>query len=169
MKTKEKKQKELNAAKELLKQSEGIFLIDVLNLPTKFLNKLREELKQKSSKLLIIKKRIFNLGLKENKFNLDLLNIKKSFGIIFASNLEEIIQAVYKFLKEIEKEKVIASADEKILNGFNIKLNKNIQKEEIIFIGKLPPREVALGQLMGMISTPLRSLMYILQEKAKRS
>ncbi len=169
MKTKQKKEKELQNAQELLEKSEGIFFIDISGLPTKLLNKLREELKQNSSILLVIKKRIFNLGLEKNKINLNLKDIKKSFGIVFANNLEKIIQLTYKFLKEVEKEKIINSADEKILEGFNISANKNLKKEEVIFIGKLPPKEVALGQLLGMFISPIRGLMYILNEKAKRS
>lgn len=169
MKTKTKKQSELNQAKQLLSKSEGLLFIDISKIPTKFINKLRQELKSNLNQLLVIKKRLFNIGLKNNKINLDLSNIKKSFGIVFLNNIESGIQQTYKFLKNLEKEKIFESVNEKIFLGFNLKQQKELQKDEIILIGNLPSREVALSQLIGMISTPLRSLMYILQEKSKRS
>ncbi|MCS6789097.1 MAG: 50S ribosomal protein L10 [Patescibacteria group bacterium] len=169
MKTKNKKENELKKAEELISKSEGLIFIDISKIPTKFINKLRQELKNNLNQLLVIKKRLFNIGLKNKKIHIDLSNIKNSFGVIFVNNIESGISQVYKFLKNLEKEKIFDSTSEKIFFGFNIKQQKELNKQEVIQIGTLPSREVALGQLLGMISTPLRSLMYILQEKAKRS
>jgi ribosomal protein L10 len=169
MKTREKKEKELKQAEELINNSEGIVFIDISKIPTHFINKLRQELKSNFGHLLVIKKRLLAVGLKNKKINLDLSNLKNSFGAIFISNIESGIQTFYKFFKNLEKEKILESVSNKILLGFNLKENKNITKEEVISLGNLPPREIALAQLLGMISTPIRSLMYILQEKSKRS
>ncbi len=168
MKTRIKKEKELKQAKELLDRSEGIIFVDIANLPTKNLNKLRQELKQNSSQILVIKKRILNLGLKEKKIDFDLPNHKKSFAVVFLNDLEKTTQLFYNFLKNIEKEKIIKSVDEKILGGYNIKLNQKLDEKEIIFIGKLPPREIALSQFLGILISPIKGLMYILNEKSKK-
>lgn len=169
MKTRNKKEQELKKSEELFSKSEGILFIDISQIPTKFINKFRQELKTNLNQLLVIKKRLFNIGLKKNKINLDLSSIKNSFGIIFLENIETGIQQSYKFLKNLEKEKILKSVNEKIFLAFNLKQQKEMSKDEIILIGNLPSREVALAQLMGMISSPLRSLMYVLQEKSKRS
>lgn len=169
MKTRKKKEQELKKSEELFSKSEGILFIDISQIPTKFINKFRQELKTNLNQLLVIKKRLFNIGLKKNKINLDLSNIKNSFGIIFLNNVENGIQQSYKFLKNLEKEKILNSINEKIFLAFNLKQQKEISKDEIILIGNLPSREVALAQLIGMISSPLRSLIYVLQEKSKRS
>jgi hypothetical protein len=39
--------------------------------------------------------------------------------------------------------------------------------EDVVYIGKLPPREVVLAQLLGMLAAPIRSFLYILDEKSK--
>ncbi|MGC8775941.1 MAG: 50S ribosomal protein L10 [Minisyncoccia bacterium] len=169
MKTKEKKAKELKNVNELTDKSEAVIFIDISKIPTHFLNKLRQELKSNLGRLVVIKKRLLNIGFKNKNINLDLSTIKNSFGAIFVENLESGIQLFYKFLMNLEKEKIFESLNEKILFGFNFKNQKEVNKKEIILIGNLPPREIALGQLLGMISTPIRSLMYILQEKTKRS
>jgi ribosomal protein L10 len=45
----------------------------------------------------------------------------------------------------------------------------SIEAAQIVYIGKLPPREVVLAQLLGMLSAPIRSFLYLLDEKGKRS
>jgi ribosomal protein L10 len=169
MKTREKKEKELKQAEELINNSEGVVFIDISQIPTHFINKLRQELKSNFGRFLVIKKRLLGIGFKNKKIDLDLSNLKNSFGAIFISNIESGIQSFYKFLKNLEKEKVLESARDKILLGFNLKENKTLTKEEVVFLGNLPSREIALVRLLGMISAPIRGLMYILQEKAKRS
>jgi hypothetical protein len=55
----------------------------------------------------------------------------------------------------------------KILAGYDIGNNVAIDAEQLIYIGKLPPREVVLAQLLGMLAAPIRSFLYILDEKSK--
>lgn len=169
MKTKDKKQKEFKKAQNLIEASEGVIFLDVSKIPTASLNKLRQVLKNQSSRLLAIKKRILGLGLKRKNINLDLDNFKTSFGAVFAFNFEATIQSLYKFLKELEKEKILESANSKILAGYDFKNLKEVSKEHIILIGNLPPREIALTQLLNAVLAPVRSLMYILNKKAQRS
>jgi ribosomal protein L10 len=38
---------------------------------------------------------------------------------------------------------------------------------QIVAIGKLPPRDVLLAQFLGMLSAPIRSFLYVLDQKAK--
>ena len=55
----------------------------------------------------------------------------------------------------------------KILAGYNITAGTTMTAEDIVYIGKLPPREVVLAQLLGMLAAPIRSFLYILDEKSK--
>jgi ribosomal protein L10 len=56
-----------------------------------------------------------------------------------------------------------------LLGGYDVKAGAPMDATQVVFIGKLPPREVLLAQLLGMISAPVKSLLYILDQKAKRS
>lgn len=169
MKTKDKKQKELKETENLIEKSEGIIFLDISKIPTANLNRLRQILKNQGGRLLVIKKRLLELGLKEKNINLELDNFKTSLGAVFASNFEPITQKLYKFLKELEKEKILESADSKILAGYDFKNLKELTKEYILLVGNLPSREVALAQLLNIILAPIRSLMYILNQKTQRS
>jgi len=169
MKTRQKKEQELKKATDLMSESEAIIFIDISKIPTHFLNVFRRELKKNLSELVVIKKRIFNWGLKAKNINLDLNSLKTSFGTIFTKNLELGAQTIYKFLKNLEKEKIFESANEKFLVGYDLIKQKELDSKELITIGSLPPREVVLGQVLNGILSPIRGLMYILNEKAKRS
>jgi ribosomal protein L10 len=48
-----------------------------------------------------------------------------------------------------------------------MKNNVPMDAAQVIYIGKLPPREVLLGQLLGMLASPIRSFMYLLDQKSK--
>jgi ribosomal protein L10 len=73
---------------------------------------------------------------------------------------------VYKFLKGMEAEK---TADlSKLIGGVDLKNKEFIGFEQIKLIGALPSREILLSQLMGAISSPLRALLYVLEERAKK-
>ncbi|GIW65316.1 MAG: hypothetical protein KatS3mg093_295 [Candidatus Parcubacteria bacterium] len=89
-------------------------------------------------------------------------------GAIFVSNIESGIQTFYKFFKNLEKEKVLDSTLNKILSGFNLKENKTLTKEEVVFLGSLPPREIALAQLLGMISAPNSKFNVYFTRKSKK-
>lgn len=186
MKTRQKKEQELKKATDLISESEAIIFIDISKIPTHFLNQFRRELKNNLSQLLVIKKRILNLALssknlsadkqesspeeKAKNIKLDLESLKTSFGTVFTKNLELGAQTIYKFLsseggKSLEKEKIA----ERFLGGYDLVKQKELSPKELITIGSLPPREVVLGQVLSGILSPIRGLMYILNEKAKRS
>jgi ribosomal protein L10 len=179
MKTRQKKEQELKKATDLMSESEAIIFVDISKIPTHFLNAFRRELKKNLSELVVIKKRILKWGLsseggsssggKSKNINLDLNSLKTSFGTIFTKNFELGAQTIYKFLKNLEKEKIFESANEKFLVGYDLIKQKELDSKELITIGSLPPREVVLGQVLSGILSPIRGLIYILNEKAKRS
>jgi len=83
-------------------------------------------------------------------------------GVVFSSkDIVDTAGAVYQFVKLNEKLKV--------LGGFDLKGNKLIEANDIKRIGQLPSREVLLGQLVGLLTVPIRQFLFVLNEKAKRS
>ncbi len=171
MKTKIQKQEELTKGKELLAKSRVLVFTDFTNLPTSDLRNLRKELKAVGAKFLVIKKRLLNLLFKQADIDFDVKQFKFSVGTVFSEgNVEKISIPVYKLFASIE---VLEGGAKDmwvkhILGGYDIKNKKFIEPSEIVFIGKLPPREVLLAQLLGMLAAPVRSFLYLLDQKSKQ-
>ena len=89
--------------------------------------------------------------------------LKGQTGVVFGpKDFTETAQMVYKFAKLNEK-------FFKITGGFNLAEKKFLDAGMVQMIGSLPGREVLLGQLVFVLSGPIRNLMYVLQERAKKA
>lgn len=167
MKTKAKKELELGEARELLDKSQAVIFVDFAQVKTADLRNLRRELKQNGNPMFVIKKRLLGVLMKERGMESPAAEFKTSMATVFASNLESATQSIYKFFRGLEVEK--KATTQKILGGYDVKAKEGIDQKRVIMIGQLPPREILLAQLMGIITAPLRSVMYVLDQKAKQS
>ena len=170
MKTRAQKETELANARELFEKSEALIFADFTKITAENLRKLRIELKKSGANFLVIKKRILGILLKEKGIDVDLKQFKTSVGTIFSEvDTEHIAGPAYKFFSGMEVPEGQAKDVwiKKILAGYNLVAKAPMNAEEIIYIGKLPPREVVLAQLLGMLAAPIRSFLYVLDEKSK--
>jgi large subunit ribosomal protein L10 len=170
MKTRAQKEAELANARELFDKSEALIFADFTKITAENLRKLRNELKKSGANFLVIKKRILGILLKEKGIDVDLKQFKTSIGTIFSEvDSEHIAGPAFKFFSGMEVPEGAAKDVwiKKILAGYNITGKTPMDAEQIIYIGKLPPREVVLAQLLGMLAAPIRSFLYILDEKSK--
>lgn len=167
MKTKARKHEDLKTGEALLKNSEGLVFVDFKNVRTADLRELRRDLKKSGNPLYVLKTRLVGLLLKKHGVEFDVKKFKTSAGTVFASNLESAASTVYKFFKKLETEK--RGDTKKMLGGYDVKQKRYLEQPRIVMIGQLPPREVLLAQLAAMIAAPVRSLLYVLDQKAKRS
>ncbi len=170
MKTRAQKEIELANARMLFEKSEALIFADFTKITAENLRKLRIELKKSNANFLVIKKRILSILLKEKGIDVDLKQFKTSVGTIFSEvDSEHIAGPTFKFFSGIEIPEGEAKDIwiKKILAGYNITAGTAMNAEDIIYIGKLPPREVVLAQLLGMLAAPIRSFLYILDEKSK--
>jgi large subunit ribosomal protein L10 len=171
MKTKVQKGEELAKAKTLLDKSQALIFADFSKVTAEDVRKLRIELKKSGANFLVIKKRLLGLLLKERGIVADLNQFKMSVGTIFApSDLEKAAGPAYKFFSTLAVPDGAAKDVwvKHLLGGYDAKSNASLDAQQIIYIGKLPPREVLLGQLLGMLNAPIRSFMYVLDQKAKQ-
>jgi len=172
MKTKAQKKEEIKKAKELFAKSKILVYLGFTKIAAENLRKLRRELKRVGATFLVIKKRLLNMVLKEQGIESGLKDQKISLGAVFSGADEETVSStVYKFLSSLE---VPEGGDKAmwvkhILGGYDVSGKKNIDALEIVALGQLPSREVLLGQLLGMLAAPIRSFLYVLSEKSKRS
>jgi ribosomal protein L10 len=116
--------------------------------------------------MLVIKKRLVDLLLKKRGVEAP-EQFKTSVATVFVSDMESASASVYKFFKALEKEKKVEGV--KMLGGYDVKTMAFIPKETAIQIGSLPPREVLLAQLLGMLAAPIRSFLYVLDQKSKQT
>jgi large subunit ribosomal protein L10 len=171
MKSKSQKQEELAEAKKLLEKSQGLIFADFTKVAAEDLRKFRREIAKEGGKFLVIKKRLLGLLLKEKGIETDLKSYKVSVGTIFAENgVEGAAGPAFKFFKGLE----VPEGSPKdiwtkhLIGGYNLKAMSPVPAAQVLFIGNLPPREVLLAQLLGMIAAPIRSLLYVLDQKSKQ-
>ena len=171
MKTKVQKIEELKNAKELLAKSKALVFADFTKIPAEDVRKLRRELKKVGAQFLVIKKRLLTIALKEKGIDVDLANLKTSVGTVFSENdIEKAVAPTFKFFSALE----IPEGSPKdtwvkhLLGGYDMARESSLDAAQIVFIGKLPPREVLLSQLLGTLAGPIRSLLYVLDEKSKK-
>ena|SRR5579862_2431221 len=170
MKTKAQKNEELKRAKALLDKSQALIFADFTKITAENSRKFRIELKKNGASFLVIKKRLLGLLLKEQGIDVDLKNFKTSVGTVFSEvSVENGASSAFNFFSKLE----IPEGGAKdvwikhLLGGFDIKGKAAVDAAQVVYIGKLPPREVLLAQLLGMLSAPIRSFLYVLDQKAK--
>ena len=170
MKTKAQKSEELKRAKELLDKSGALIFADFTKITAEQVRKLRSELQKSDAKFLVIKKRLLGLLLKEKGIDVDLKQFKVSVGTIFAEGGSDTVAGpAYTFFKSLE---VPEGGDKamwvkKLLGGYDLVSSTSLDAKQVLAIGQLPPREILLAQLLGMLAGPIRSFMYILDQKSK--
>jgi len=170
MKTKVQKGEELKKAKELLDKSQALVFADFTKVSAENVRRLRTELKKSGANFLVIKKRLLALLLKERGIEANLGQFKVSVGTIFAeTTVDAVAGPAFKFFSTLE---VPEGGDKtmwvkKMLGGYDIAGNAMMDAATVIAIGMLPPREVLLAQLLGMLSAPVTSFLYVLDQKSK--
>lgn len=172
MKTKTQKQAELAKAKDLLVKSSALLFADFTKVSAEDVRKLRTELKKNGANLLVVKKRLLCLLFKDEGVNVDLTQFKTSVGTLFSERgTEAAAGPAFKFFSGLEVpeggDKDMWTAH--LLGGYDVAAKQPVDAATIVMIGKLPPREVLLAQLLGMIAAPIRSFLYVLDQKAKQS
>lgn len=167
MKTKAQKQTELKKGQDLFAESEGVLLLDFTGVGAADMRNLRKELKAFGSKLLVLKKRLLSMIFKQKGIDYSAKDMKTQVAAVFAKSVETASSSVYKFFAGLEREKKIEG--NKILGGYDMKNSQPLDAARVISIGKLPPREALLGQLLGILAAPIRLFLYVLDQKAKQS
>lgn len=152
--------------KDLIQKSKALVFADFTGVPTGELRRLKTELKKAGANFKVIKKRLLKLALKDVGVEMDPMQFDAQVGTVFAPDeMPSVAAAIYKFSKEMAK----AKKDFKILGAYNLEEKSFLDADQFTVIAKLPSREVLLAQLVGVMSSPLRAFMYIVNELSKKS
>lgn len=168
MKTKAQKVEQIKEVLELLKKSRTLVFSDFTGVNFEELKKLRKSLKAENDILEVVKKRLFRVALKNNSTDFNPEQFDSQLAVVFSQrDLPSAAGTVYKFYRELltqsKKERF------KILGAYDLANQKYLDAAETKFIGQLPPREVLLAQLVGMLAAPIRMFLYVLSEKSKQT
>ena len=125
---------------------------------------LRQTLKDLGAKTKVVKKKLLRVALEKKGIDFNPEQFDLQLATIFSSNeISDIASPIYKFFKEQEKKGF------KILGSYSLSEKMFSDAEMVKKIGQLPPREILLAQLVGMLSAPIKMFMYVLSEKSKQT
>lgn len=162
MLTKQQKIEQVEKGQKLFKESHILVFTDFTGAGVEDIKSLRKTLKELGAKFSVIKKKLMRIIFEKMSLDFNPEQFESQLGTISSQkDITEFISPVYKFSREKEKQGF------KILGAYDLTEKKFIDAETVIKIGKLPTREVLLGQLVGVLSAPMRMFLYVLNEKAK--
>ncbi|MCL4399665.1 50S ribosomal protein L10 [Patescibacteria group bacterium] len=165
MKTKAQKKEQIETGKEKIGKSETIVFTDFTGLSANELNGFRKLIRELGGVMVVMKKRLLTLALKEKGIEFDAKKLAGQTGVVFSpKNSVETANVVYKFGKTFKSKKIF-----NILGGFDLNDKRFMDSAEVETLGQLPSREVLLGQLAFMLTVPIKKVLFVLNEKAKQS
>lgn len=160
-KTKAQKTEAIKAGDKELKDTRFLVFADFSKVTNEELKSFRRLIRAINAKFTIVKKRLMGIVLKNAGIDFNTKQFTGQMGTIFAKgDISDIAQVVYKFAKEKQ--------NFKILGGLDVLKKESLPRETVVAIGRLPSREVLLGQLLGGITGPVRQFMHALNEVSKK-
>ncbi|OGY59741.1 MAG: 50S ribosomal protein L10 [Candidatus Colwellbacteria bacterium RIFCSPLOWO2_01_FULL_48_10] len=160
MKTKAQKTEIVRLAEQEMKDAKFLVFADFSETPDEVIKAFRRLARGAKSRFHVIKKRLLGVALKKAGIEFNPKQFKSQVGTVFAQgDISEIAPVMYKFSK--------ANANFKLLGALDLINKLEMPLPTLQAIGKLPSREVLLGQVLGGLTGPIRKLMYVLQEVAK--
>lgn len=169
MLTKQQKIKSVEEAEKILEQNKNLVFVDFSGTKVEDLRKLKRTLRELGVQLNVIKKKLLRIAFQNKKIDFNPEQFESQVGVISTvKDISEVSGPVYKFFsalggKEVEKKGF------KILGAYDLSEKKFSGAEIVKKIGQLPPREILLAQLVGMLSAPIRMFMYVINEKGRIS
>ena len=132
-----------------------------MGLSVNRLNAFRNSIRREGGFFRVVKKRLLKFVFEKEGIVFDPHAFEGQIGIVFSpKDIPETSSIVYTFAKQEPN-------SFKILGSFNIKEKIFITGADVIRSGKLPSREILLAQLIGMLSAPIKMLLYVLDQKSK--
>lgn len=154
--TKDQKKKNIEQIKENIDKQKSIIFVDYQGLKASDLFELRESLKKSGCKMVIAKKTLFNLALKESnkKTGFDIKEIQGQMALIFG--LEDEVSPAkisYQFGKKKQELKILGGIFE----------DKLISPEEAVALAMIPSRQELLAKFVGCLSASVSGFANVLQ------
>ena len=165
MKTKAQKQEVVAASAKELAASQSVVITDFTGLSVNQLAVLRRTLRNMGAPYRVVKKRLLKFVFEKEGIAFNPKEFEGQTGVVFSpKDMVETANAVYQFAKQHEKAGFF-----KILGGFDVPAKAFVSAADVTAMGKLPGRQTLLGQLVGMLASPIRSLVFVLDQYSKKT
>lgn len=155
--TRKKKEEIVNSLTEIGRDASAIVFADFLGLKTKDLNVLRKTVKSLDGNVRVIKKTLAQKGFMKMAPE-GVLTRHGGIAAIWFSG--EDVPALFKTAWQFSR----TNKDFKILGGYALAFGGALDAERALMLAKVPPREVLLGQLLGMLNYPIRNFAVTVRE-----
>jgi large subunit ribosomal protein L10 len=156
--TKEQKTKQIKDIKEKISKQKSIIFVDFAKVPSKDMFDLRKALKEVGCNLKITKKTLARIAFGQS--NLSFWNKMKAslpgqLALVFGIE-DEIAGAriSHKFAKDHETFKILGGIFE----------NRFIDREKVLVLATIPPRNELLSRLVGSIASPMGNFVRVLDK-----
>lgn len=156
----ENKKVVVSEIEELAKNAKSIVLVDYRGLTVSQVTELRNNARNAGGVYKVYKNRLMKIAFDK-------------LGITFpASDFEGTTAVLFHPTDEVAPAKIALDGSKKY-NVLKLKsgyvAGKYYNSEEITALANIPSREVLLGQLLGLLTSPMRSLAFDLSEVAKKN
>ena len=132
--------------KDNIKDSESVFVIKYSKLSSPDMTTLRQSLKDCRANILVVKNSITRRALKDSHAEPIIKYIDGPCGLVFVKEEPASVSRVlYNFVKEHEQLK---------LEG-GVLRDKVLTTDDIVFLAKLPTKDVLLAQVVSAINSPI--------------
>jgi large subunit ribosomal protein L10 len=165
MKTKKQKTQDLEKGSALAHTAQALVFVDFSQAPTKEVEGLKRAIDTVQGVYKVIKKRLLGIVLKNENIPIDMAQFEGQLATIFSEkDISDTAGVVYRFLKDKAKEFPAF----RMVGGYDVASKTFFDAVAIQAVGKLPSRDILLAQFVGLLSTPTRSLVYTLDQIAKK-
>ena len=158
MLTKDKKKEIVAELNEALDGAKSLVFVNFKGLPVSMVTELRRSLTKENVSYRVAKKTLMKIAL-DKRFDGELPALEGETAMIYGVDALAPSRIVYNFEKT-HKENI------KVLGG--VFEGKYLGRDGILAIAMIPPIEVLYGQLVGILSSPYRSLVVTLDQIAKK-
>lgn len=145
---------------ELAKNAKSIVLVDYRGLTVAQVTELREQARKAGGVYKVYKNRLMKIAFESLGITFPVTDFEGTTAVLFHST-DEVTPA--KIALDGAKKYNVLKLKSGYVNG------KYYNTDEITALASIPPREVLLGQLLGLLQSPLRSLAFDLSEIAKKA
>jgi large subunit ribosomal protein L10 len=148
------KSKVIEQAKDWYAKSTGVFFTDFRGLKVKEMQALRKDLRSKGGEIHVLKNTLFRIAAGEDaaKLPTDLHNGTTAVAFVF-ENESAIAKALLDYAKSSKKLVV--------KGGFFS--GKSLDAKGVQTLSELPPRDVLIAQVIGVIAAPLSNLVGVVE------
>lgn len=150
---KKQKQEIVKKIREYLKKQKVLIFVNISGIKAKELFSLRRNLKAGRSFLIVAKKTLLNLALKEENIPFKADEFKGELAMVFGFG-DELFSAkiIEKFARENGKLEILGGLFK----------NEFMNKEKVVELAKIPSRENLLAKLVGTVKSPTTGFVNVL-------